>query len=580
MATDMAESTATLSAALEGIIEAERQRFGLPGCAVAVVRGDEVLVARGFGTRDLAGERPVSKHTLFAIGSSTKAFTASLCGALVDDGLLEWDRPVRHYLPRLRMHDPVATELLTVRDMLSHRSGLPRHDLLWYGNEKLRRDDLVERLQHLQPNKTFRELWQYNNLMYVTAGYLAGELMGCSWEQAVRRRLLEPLGMGNTNFSVLESQQSPDHALPHAPTAEGLVEVPFRGLDLAGPAGSINSCVADMAKWAMAQVNGGVVDGKQVISPAALKQLHAPTMVLGEDPTGAIWPEAVNLAYAMGWFVQTYRGHKVVHHGGDVDGFATMVALLPDERAGIVVLCNVDPCGLRDALPYVVFDRLLGLDPLPWGERYKEFYDSLLGGFRAAAAHKKASAATAPPSHPLDAYAGRYHHPGYGDVTISLDGDRLVPHFNDLQLRMEHIHYDTWGMHLPVPDHPPLDMTFETGAGGSVTALHIPLEATVEPIVFLRQADASLSDPAVLRRYAGAYAMAPLTMQVELDSRDRLVAEIVGQGRLVLAPTTERKFSAVELPALTFEFIVDETGAVTKVVADPVGIFVRQEGDD
>src|SRR5258708_14596618 len=242
MAIELADTPKTddKAAELERLIEEERQRFDVPGVAVAVVHGGRVVLSRGFGQRDLAKGLPVTDQTLFAIGSSTKAFTASLCGALVDDGLLEWDRPVRHYLPRLRMHDPVATELLTVRDMLSHRSGLPRHDMLWYGNEKLRREELVERLPHLEPNKTFRELWQYNNLMYVTAGYLAGELMGCGWEEAVRRRLLQPSGIGGTNFSVLESQQAPDHALPHAPTAAGLVEVPFRGLDLAGPAGPLH----------------------------------------------------------------------------------------------------------------------------------------------------------------------------------------------------------------------------------------------------------------------------------------------------------------------------------------------------
>ena len=392
MATEMAGRTvSSSSSALEDLIDAERRRFELPGCAVAVVRGDEVLVARGFGHRDLGATLPVTDQTLFAIGSSSKAFTSSLVGALVDDGLIEWDRPVRNYVPSLRLHDPVATELLTVRDMLAHRSGLPRHDLLWYGNQSLQREELVRRLQYLQPNRSFREVWQYNNLMYITAGWLAGNLMGCSWEEAVTRRLLEPLGMGNTNFNVEHSKRSPDHALPHAPRKHGVEEVPFLGLDLAGPAGSINSCIADMARWVMCQVNGGVVGGREVITPAALKQLQAPAMVLPEDAAAALWPEAVNNAYAMGWFMQNYRGRKVVHHGGDVDGFATMVALMPAERIGVVVLCNMDPCGLRDALPYMIFDQLLGLEPLPWGERYKGMYDAMLGGFRAAAEHKKTS---------------------------------------------------------------------------------------------------------------------------------------------------------------------------------------------
>jgi CubicO group peptidase (beta-lactamase class C family) len=580
MATEMAESTgsAALAETLERAIETERERFGVPGCAVAVVRGDEVLVSRGFGHRDLAATLPVTAQTLFGIGSSSKAFTSSLCGALVDDGLLEWDRPVRRYLPELRLHDPVASELLTVRDMLSHRSGLPRHDLLWYGNEQLTRDDIIARLEHLQPNRSFRELWQYNNLMYITAGHLAGRLLGGSWEEAVRRRLLEPLGMRTTNFSARETLQAPDRSQPHAPTADGLVEVPHRGLDLAGPAGSINSCIADMTRWITCQVNGGVVDGTRVISPAALQQLHAPAMVLPAEATDVLWPEAVNIAYALAWFVQSYRGHRALHHGGDIDGFATMVSLLPDQRIGVVVLTNVDPTGLRDALPFVIYDILLGLDPLPWGERYRSLYDAALGGFRAAAAHKKASAQAAPPSHPLQAYAGRYLHPGYGAVVVTLSDGVLKPHYNDFDLSMEHIHFETWGMQLPLPDMPPLDMTFETGPDGRVSAVRIPMESAVDPIVFRRQADEHLADPAVLRRYTGSYLMDPLPLTVELDAQDRLVAEILGMGRAVLVPKAERIFTAPEHPGLTFEFTLDDGGAVTALVVDPVGIFQRQGG--
>lgn len=584
MATEIAQTpsvtpTDPAAAALEALIETERQRFETPGCAVAVVRGDQVLVSRGFGHRDLAGTMPVTEQTLFAIGSSSKAFTSSLCGALVDDGLLEWDRPVRQYLPGLRLHDPVATELLTVRDMLSHRSGLPRHDLLWYGNQSLRREDLLDRLQYLQPNKSFRELWQYNNLMYITAGYLAGKLMECSWEDGVRRRLLEPLGMDSTNFSVEESKRAPDHALPHAPRAEGVTEVPFLGLDMAGPAGSINSCIADMTRWVMCQANDGVVEGRQVISPAALQQLQAPTMVLPRDAADVLWPEARNQAYALGWFVQGYRGRTVIHHGGDVDGFATMVALMPEERIGVVVLCNMDPCGLRDALPFMVFDQLLGLEPLPWGERYKGMYDGLLGGYRAAAAHKKASAVGAPPSHPLEAYAGRYHHPGYGDVVVSLQDGALVPQYNDVAgLSMSHVHYDVFALQLPDKDFPPVDMIFETAADGTIGAVRMPLELHVDPIVFRRQADTTLSDPDVLRRYAGRYEMTPLYMDVELDRQDRLVAEIVGQGRYVLEPRAERRFVAAEMPAVSFEFVSGESGEIARVVVDPVGIWTRQGG--
>jgi CubicO group peptidase (beta-lactamase class C family) len=576
MAIELADTPKTddKAAELERLIEEERQRFDVPGVAVAVVHRGRVVLSRGFGQRDLAKGLPVTDQTLFAIGSSTKAFTASLVGALVDDGLLEWDRPVRHYLPRLRMHDPVVTEHLTVRDMLSHRSGLPRHDLVWYGNTTLTRADVVTRMEHLQPNKTLRELWQYNNLMYLLAGYLAGELMGCTWEEAVRHRLLEPLGMDSTNMSVVEQALSPDHSAGYARKNGELVDVPFRDAGATGPAGSINSSVADMTKWVLAQLQGGVVDGKQVISPAALKQLHAPTMVLPEGAVGELWPEATNTAYALGWFVMNYRGHKVLHHGGNIDGFAAMVSMLPAEGIGVVALTNLHPTGLRDVIPYTVFDTLLGMPALPWGDRYREMYEAMFGGIKAAAEHKKTRATAAPPSHAVPEYAGRYQHPGYGEVTITLDDGKLVPHYNELDLSMEHVHYDTWGLQLPLAEAPPLDMSFETATDGRISALRIPMELSVEPIVFARQPDTQLSDPAVLRRYTGRYGMGPLRLNVEVDARDTLIAEVVGQGRVALVPKGERSFAVPEQPTLSFEFVLDDAGAVTQVVVDPAGIFL------
>src|SRR5438067_10165914 len=179
----------SLTDRLRALVETERVRFGVPGCAVAVVHEGEVVLAEGFGMRDIDRDLPVTAATLFPIGSSTKTFTAALCATLVRDGLLEWDRPVRDYLPEFRLHDPAATDGVTFRDLLSHRSGLPRHDLLWYtAGANVTRDDLIAALRHLEPNRGLREVWQYNNLLYTTAGHLAGRLHGSGFEEAVRDR--------------------------------------------------------------------------------------------------------------------------------------------------------------------------------------------------------------------------------------------------------------------------------------------------------------------------------------------------------------------------------------------------------
>ena len=254
--------------ALGRALEEERARFGVVGMAVAVVRDGRLAMARGFGERDRARGLPVTERTLFAVGSATKAFTATLIAALVGDGLLEWDRPVREYLPRFRLRDAVASDLMTPRDLLCHRSGLPRHDLAWYANPELSRREMVEeRLRHLEPNKTFREVWQYSNLMYLTAGHLAGEVLETSWEDGVRRRLLSPLGMDGTCFSPAEARRSPDWSRGYREHDGEVEEMEQKHFPVCGPAGSIYSSVADVARWIEANLDRGRLGDAEVIAP-------------------------------------------------------------------------------------------------------------------------------------------------------------------------------------------------------------------------------------------------------------------------------------------------------------------------
>ena len=198
----------------------------VPGLAIAVVKNGQVVLAQGYGFRDVDKKLPVTPKTLFAIGSCTKAFTTFVMGTLVDEGKLDWDKPVRTYIPELRLHDRVASELITPRDLVTHRSGLPRHDLVWY-NATLSRKEIVDRLPYLEPTETFRSKFQYNNIMYMTAGYLVERLTGQSWEDAVRARIFTPLGMTGSNFSVKDSQKAADFARPYDDRDDKIVESHF-----------------------------------------------------------------------------------------------------------------------------------------------------------------------------------------------------------------------------------------------------------------------------------------------------------------------------------------------------------------
>lgn len=260
----------------------------VPGASIAVVADGKVMMTKGYGLRDVKANLPVTPKTVFAIGSITKSFTVTLLGSLVDEGKIEWDTPVRKYLPDFEMYDPVVTERLSVRDLVTHRSGLPRHDAPWY-NSPLPRAELVRRIRFLEPSKDLRTTYQYNNLMFLTAGYLAEQVGGAPWEDLVRRRIFGPLGMSDSNTSVIASQQAPDFARPYELAKKEVKEVPFRNIDQIGPAGSINSSAEDMARYVPMHLGGGKSpDGKTIVSEGNLAQMQVPQIVT----QGALrWPE-------------------------------------------------------------------------------------------------------------------------------------------------------------------------------------------------------------------------------------------------------------------------------------------------
>ena len=301
---------------IERFVLEQLAAWEVPGCAVAVVHDGHVVLAAGWGQRDLETKLPVTSNTLFAIGSTTKAFTAATVGALVEDGLLEWERPLRDYVPEIRLNDPVVTDRLTVIDLLSHRSGLPRHEMVWLGHPGRSRAEVVRRLRFLPLSKDLRQEFQYCNLGYLAAGYAVEMLSGTPWEDYLRTRLLAPLGMSRSNLSAGDMTADPDHATAYERRQGVVVPVPQRPVTALAPAGAVNSCAADMARWLMAQLGGGQVDGRAVMSPGTVARQHAPHIVLPEDRT---FPASTRHAYGLGWLVGRYRDHRLLEHGGNLE---------------------------------------------------------------------------------------------------------------------------------------------------------------------------------------------------------------------------------------------------------------------
>ncbi|HLI91726.1 MAG TPA: serine hydrolase [Ktedonobacteraceae bacterium] len=467
------------------------QQWQAPGLALAVVKDGEVILAQGYGLRDVARNLAVTPQTLFAIGSSSKAFTAMCLAMLVDEGKLDWDTPVRHYMPAFKLYDTFASERMTPRDLLIHNSGLPRHELVWY-NSTLSRKEMFERLQYLMPNKDFRSTWQYQNLMYMTAGYLVEAVSGQTWEEFVQQRIFTPLGMTSSNFSVQESQRSADFALPYREVRGEVQRMEFYDRSQAvGPAGSINSNVNDMCKWLRCLLNRGKYgeDDKRLVSEEQFARLITPQIVTPDLPTlFTRYPEISTWTYAFGWFVTSYRGRTLVEHGGNIDGFSAQVTFLPDDRIGIVALTNLDGCSAPTAITYNLCDRLSGLDQLPWIERFKENEAKLKEQMEKALQEQVGErVANAPFSHPLDAYCGAFVHPGYGTFNIVHNGETLEGHYNDLVYGFEHLHYDVFQVSqerfdLRIP------ASFTTNLKGEIENFSIALcmEEGAAPIVFTR----------------------------------------------------------------------------------------------
>jgi CubicO group peptidase (beta-lactamase class C family) len=551
----------------------------VPGTAVAVVEDGKVILLRGYGARDVKNDLPVTPKTLFAIGSITKSFTVSALGMLVDEGKLEWDKPVRDVMPDFRMEDEMATERMTPRDLVTHRSGLPRHDALWY-NSPLSREEMVTRLRYLEPSKDLRYQYQYNNLMFLTAGVLAQRIAGMRWEDLVRQRIFGPLGMIGSNFSVADSQKAPDFAKPYQNANETVVEIPFRGIDEIAPAGAINSSAEEMARYLAFHMNHGAAEGKQLLSRANSDAMQTPQMVI---PGALDYPEIGHVAYGMAFLISTYRGHKVVNHGGAIDGFTAVLAFLPQDQIGVVILTNLSSS--KNPLPAIlyrnVFDRLLGLPQVPWSERIAEQTR------KAEEAEKEAKQKgyTAPrpgthPSHELAEYVGDYENPGYGLLRIDpgKQPGELQITYNRISSPLRHFHYDVF----EAPEDPlnPFEQTkvrFMTGIRGDIESVWVPLEPAVKEIVFTRRAGSEMRQKNFLEPFAGVYQIGRQALTVALRGEDTLTLTVPGQPVYELLPRQGTSFDLKGIPGFSVEFRKDAAGAWNDLVLhQPNGIFVAK----
>jgi CubicO group peptidase (beta-lactamase class C family) len=461
-------------AGLDSYIEHAMRAWGVPGLAIAIVKDDSVVLAKGYGVRELGKPEPVDAHTLFAIGSNTKAFTAAAIGILVDEGKMRWDDPVTAYLPWFQLYDPYVTREITIRDLLSHRSGLGRQgDLLWYGSA-YGRDEILRRVRYLHPTSSFRSQYGYQNIMYLAAGQALGAAAGRTWDEVIAERLFRPLGMTESNTSVTALQGETDVATPHLITDGTARPIPWRNIDNIAPAGSINSSVADMARWIRLQLANGGFEGKQIIRAQTIAELRRPEIAI-PSPADTLFPSTHFTLYGMGWVLQDYRGRELVWHNGGIDGMLSEVRLVPEAKLGIVILSNAEGHNMNPAIAYRIIDAYLGGPVRDWSAIFLARYRAALA--RQQAAEQAVVAARRPdtrPSLPLEQYAGTYADTLYGNATVTLEQGRLVLRYGPAFTGdLTHWHYDTFRVTWRHPRLGSSFVTFTLDARGKVADMDV-----------------------------------------------------------------------------------------------------------
>lgn len=549
--------------------------WNAPGIGVGIVKGDKLVFAKGYGFRDYGQKLPFTPTTLQQIASNTKLFTAVAAGMLVEEGKLAWDKPVRESVPSIKFYNSELDNTVTLRDMLAHRTGITRHDTIWYQSDDTRKQ-LFGKVKYLEPQEPLRQTFLYNNLMYAAVGYIIELQSGKPWEEFVRERIFKPLEMTSTVYSIADMTRQPDFGVPFTEKRDTfeLYKIPYYE-DIGGvaPCGAIVSNIQDLSHWLIALMNDGKYNGKQVLPPAVLKATLEPAIALPNTAaeTRGYW-EALNTAYGMGRETVSYRGQLLTMHGGDLPGFHSQISSLPKEKLGVVVFIIGDHCAsLYNTISYNVYERLLGMDQTPWSERLVEL--RLKGKKAGTEARAKAGGDRVPntkPSHALADYAGDFVHPAYGILKVEMKDGGLRMDFHKIRLPLNHFHYDRF----ETPDDETYGRTainFQTNPQGDVDKAVVSLDEA--EVVFTRK-PVSLS-PETLAKLAGTYETPTgLKFQVVVKENGALFLAVPGAVDQELIPYKGLQFRIKQFADVVWEFILENGQVKGLRQRDPGGEIV------
>ena len=547
-------------------IEKILKDWNVPGCGIGIVIKDKLVFAKGYGYRDLEKKLPVTPNTLFQIASNTKLFTATAVGFLVDEGKLDWDKPIKNYVPQIQFYNDELNANVTIRDMLSHRTGISRHDNIWYKSD-FTRQELFDRIKYLEPSIPLRQGYLYNNLMYAASGQIVEYLSGQTWEEFVKSKIFTPLNMSHSMFVVEDMQKQPDFMTPYYEMRDTTILLPYpfytqqQGL---GPAGSIISSINELSNWVITQIYRGNFKNTQVIPTSIIKETMQPAIPTASVPDKYF--ENLNSIYGMGRSTSSYKGHYLTQHGGAIGGIYSNISFMPADSIGVIVFTN-RLSQLPGIITYTVYDKLLGLAETPWSERGLKDY--LKNKQTSRESRKKPDTDRVPntkPSHPLADYAGIYEDPAYGMMKIDFKNDSLNFTFNHITLPLYHYHYDRF----ITPDDQidgKWSMTFTNDAQGSISQVKVSLDE--KEVTFTRKADPRLRDPEFLKKLEGQYELNGSIINIAFRNSELVIMTAPPQH---LDPFKGNMFRILEFSDQIVEFIFDDSGT-------PTGLKVTTEGN-
>ncbi|MGJ4926095.1 serine hydrolase [Bradyrhizobium sp. HKCCYLS2038] len=562
---------AAVTPGLDALAAEAMQEWQVPAVAIAIVQNGETALLKAYGQRDVEAGLPTTPQTQFTICSITKTFTATGLAMLVADGRLDWSKPVRDYVPEFRLHDPIATDRVTVRDLLSHHSGLPRHDWIWMPGG-LSQTEMLAAMRHIEPSRDIRTSWQYSNLGYFVAGLVAERVSGQRWEDFIRSRITDPLQMAMTT-TVADLAKAEDAAAPYIVHRNERQRTKLWPLHAAA-AGGINTSVTAIANWMRFLLAEGEFEGRRLLPAALVHEMQAPR-VLSSGPDR----EFGHFHYGLGFTSTSYRGERVVGHSGGWLGWSTLMRMIPDKKFGVAVFCNVSGAPVPAILINYVTDRLVvGQEPVPWLERLRDLRRKALA--QAETDEQTRTAArkpNAPPAHPLSDYAGSYQHPGYGRITITVADDGLDWAYRSFAGPLAHRHYETFETPLLPYDLNPdrLALSFHTDRDGNVASLSAQLDPLVADIVFQRTPGGDCMEADFRASCAGAWRHGATTHLITLQDDGELTLKSDYQPLYRLRPYQGGIFSIVELEGFRVEFRRNAAGEIdTLVFHQPNGTFV------